>query len=106
MTTDSHFVRAALRRLPAPEPAPGFVDRAFAPAVAATEGSAPLAPAGWIRRVLGVPQFWIGAAAGGAAALLLALVMVRPDAPVAGTQLQVALALHETRTIDVLIDSE
>lgn len=103
MDTDSETLRRALKRMPAPEPRPGFVDRAFAkatsrPAARRTSGLAHLASR-W--------ETWIGAALGGAVAAALTLILLRPlDQVNQPAPMSISLALNETRAIDVLIDSE
>ena len=106
MDTHTETLRRALKRLPAPEPRPGFVDRALAnatrePAARAKERSRGLVhlASRW--------ETWIGAAFGGAVAAALTLLLLRPvvEQP-AATPMGISLALNETRAIDVLIDSE
>ena len=106
MDTHSETLRQALKRLPAPEPRPGFVDRALAnatrpPAARAQERS-------WgLGHLLSRWETWIGAALGGAvAAALTALILLRPMEQPAPTPMGISLALNESRAIDVLIDSE
>jgi hypothetical protein len=103
--THSDTLRQALKRLPAPEPRPGFVDRALAnatrqPAARAKEKSMGLA------HLVSRWETWIGAALGGAVAAALTLFLVRPVEQPAPTPMGISLALNETRAIDVLIDSE
>lgn len=105
MDTDSEILRQALKRLPAPEPRPGFVDRALAnatrqPAARARERSMGLAhlASRW--------ETWIGAALGGAIATVFTLFLLRPLEQPAPTPMGISLALNESRAIDVLIDSE
>lgn len=118
-TPGSDALRRALKRMPAPEPRPGFVDRALANATrepiarhperrdASRMGLAHLASR-W--------ETWIGASLGGAVAAVLMLILLRP--PLAGMDgtdganqpapapMGISMALNETRAIDVLIDSE
>ena len=105
MDTHSDTLRQALKRLPAPEPRPGFVDRALAnatrhPAARAKERSMGLA------HLVSRWETWIGAALGGAVAAVLTLFLLRPVEQPAPTPMGISLALNETRAIDVLIDSE
>jgi hypothetical protein len=52
-------------------------------------------------------ETWIGAALGGAvAAVLTAVILLRPVEQPAPTPMGISLALNESRAIDVLIDSE
>ena len=105
MDTDSEILRQALKRLPAPEPRPGFVDRALANAT-----REPAARAG--KRSMGLAylasrwETWIGAALGGAVAAALTLFLLRPLEQPAPAPMGISLALNESRAIDVLIDSE
>jgi hypothetical protein len=103
--THSETLRQALKRLPAPEPRPGFVDRALAnatrqPAARATERSVGLA------HLVSRWETWIGAALGGAVAAVLTVILLLPVEQPAPTPMGISLALNETRAIDVLIDSE
>lgn len=105
MDTSSETLRQALKRLPAPEPRPGFVERALANAT-----RQPAAPAK--ERSIGLGHLfsrwetWIGAALGGAVAAVLTIILLRPVEQAAPTPMGISLALNETRAIDVLIDSE
>ena len=102
---DFQTLRAALRRMPTPEPRPGFVERAFARAVAQQRGPQAVALPGRLRSFATRWETWAGAALGGAVAAALMLVLLRPVEPAdAGPKL--ALTLHETRNVDVLIDSD
>jgi hypothetical protein len=105
MDTHSDSLRQALKRLPAPEPRPGFVDRALANATRGPEKGPTL-----LARVFGRWETWVGAALGGAVATVLTLVLLRPMDITNGQQATVpvgiTLALNEARAIDVLIDSE
>ena len=103
MNSKPDTLTAALKRLPVPEPRPGFVDRALARAVAHREQPA---ARGERRSFLLQWQTWAGAALGGAFAAAIVLMLVRPDADVRPAKPVLALALNETRDIDVLIDSE
>lgn len=97
MDRDSEILRRALKRMSAPEPHPGFVDRALANAAAATPLRTGLA------HLFSRWETWIGAALGGAVATLLTIVLLRPADPLPA---DITLALNEMRNIDVLIDSE
>jgi hypothetical protein len=96
--TDSEALIQALRGMPAAEPRPGFVDRALANAT----GVALNRPA-TLRHVAMRWETWFGAALGGAVAAALTLLLVRVVDPAPPG---IALALNETRDIDVLIDSD
>jgi hypothetical protein len=103
--TPSETLRQALKRVPAPEPRPGFVDRALAnatrqPAARAEERSRGLA------HLVSRWETWIGAALGGAVAAVLTVILLLPVEQPAPTPMGISLALNETRAIDVLIDSE
>jgi hypothetical protein len=105
---DSESLRQALRRMPTPEPRPGFVDAALARAADAHRPRAASAPASTRRwpAFLGRWETWLGAAMGGAVAATLTLVLIGPVRQSEAPPLGIALALHEARDIDVLIDSE
>lgn len=94
---DSEILRRALARMPAPEPRPGFVDRALAKATHRKP------PRSRLTHLATRWETWIGAALGGAVATVLTLVLLRPPEP---NPTGITLALNETRDIDVLIDSE
>jgi hypothetical protein len=99
--THSETLRRALKRLPAPEPRPDFVDRAFAKAT-----REPAQRRSGLAYLAGRWETWIGAALGGAVATVLTLMLLRPmDQPVP-EPMGITLALNEARAIDVLIDSE
>lgn len=101
MDTHSETLRRALKRLPAPEPRPDFVDRAFAKAT-----REPAQRRSGLAYLAGRWETWIGAALGGAVATVLTLMLLRPmDQPVP-EPMGITLALNEARAIDVLIDSE
>lgn len=102
---DFQTLRTALRRMPTPEPRPGFVERAFARAAAQPQGSQAVALPGRLRSFATRWETWAGAALGGAVAAALMLVLLRPvETADAGPKL--ALTLHESRNVDVLIDSD
>jgi hypothetical protein len=104
---DLHTLRQALRQMPTPEPRAGFVERAFArAAVQSREEQAVFLP-GRLRNFAMRWETWAGAALGGAVAAALTFVLLRTvDPPAVSQQPQLALTLHETRNVDVLIDSE
>lgn len=109
---DFETLRQALRRMPVPEPRTDFVDRALARAVSAApdaqthQTTRQTRTAGRLRHFATRWETWVGAALGGAAAAALTLILLRP-VDTAGPQPQkIALALNETRNVDVLIDSE
>lgn len=103
MDNDSEKLRQALKGMPVPEPRPGFVDRALANATTARHESAASRLSG-LRYLATRWETWIGAALGGAVAATLTLILMRPFEPAAPGV--ITLALHETRDIEVLIDSE
>ena len=103
---DFQTLRQALRRMPTPEPRAGFVERALARAAAQQRGSQAVALPGRLRRFATRWETWAGAALGGAVAAMLTFVLLRPVDTTLGPQPQLALALNETRNVDVLIDSE
>ena len=101
MDKDSDILRRALQRIPAPEPRPGFVDRALAKATAQAAPSR-----SGLTHLATRWETWIGAALGGAVATALTLFLLRPTEPDSSGPPGITLALNETRDIDVLIDSE
>jgi hypothetical protein len=94
-------LRAGLRALPVPEPRRGFVDRVLQNA---TQASAPARPRR-MRAVLRRPTTWWAAGAGALAATLawVAILWVQPDA---AAEPRLMLALHESREVPLVIDSE
>jgi len=122
VNNDSDALIRGLRAMDAPEPRPGFVDRALAnatgvPAVNGTAGrgtashrplEGPLESYGW-RHVARSWETWLGAALGGvlggAVATALTILLMRPAVPHPGEQ-AITLALNEQRSIDVLIESD
>jgi hypothetical protein len=104
---DFQTLRQALRRMPSPEPRAGFVERALARAVAPSRGQQAQSLPGRLRRFATRWETWAGAALGGAVAAALTFVLLRTvDTAAVSPQPQLALALHEARNVDVLIDSE
>src|SRR5690349_15602726 len=109
---DDNFqtVRTALRLMPAPEPRAGFVERALARAAAQQRSVQVAALPGPLRRFATRWETWVGAAlgtaVGAAAAVTLTFMLLRPVDTTMDPQPALALALHETRNVDVLIDSE
>lgn len=97
MDKDAEILRRALERIPAPEPRPEFIERAFA---RATRSASP--PRSRLAHLASRWETWIGAAAGAAVAVVLMLMLLRPTTQEPG----ITLALNEMRDIDVLIDSE
>jgi hypothetical protein len=102
-------LRRALKRMPEPQPRPGFVDRALANATAAARTMPPprtrtrlSALRGFVARW----ETWAGAALGAAAAVALTVVLLRPIESTSVQAPSIGLALNEAREIDVLIDSE
>ena len=98
MDKDAEILRRALKRIPAPEPGPEFIDRAFAKA---TGSAAPSRSR--LAHLASRWETWIGAAAGAAVAVILMLVLLQP---MGSRDPGITLALNEMRDIDVLIDSE
>lgn len=105
MDNDSEMLRQALKRMPVPEPRPGFVERALANATQADCKSAAPRP-GRLRHLATRWETWVGAALGGAVAAALTLLLLRPLDSSIPNPSGISLALHETRDIEVLIDSE
>ena len=101
MDTHSEPLRRALKRMPAPEPRPGFVDRAFAKAT-----SKPEARASGLAHLASRWETWVGAAMGGLVATVLTLFLLRPADQASPEPMGITMALNESRAIDVLIDSE
>lgn len=102
---DFQTLREALRRMPTPEPRPGFVERALAQAAAQQQAPQAVALPGRLRRFATRWETWAGAALGGAVAAALMLVLLRPF-DTADPRQPLALTLHEARNVDVLIDSD
>jgi hypothetical protein len=102
---DFQTLRQALRRMPTPEPRAGFVERALVRATAQQRTEQASLPAR-LRRFLSRWETWAGAALGAAAAAAMTLILLRPVDTTESSRPQLALTLHETRNIDVLIDSE
>ena len=100
-----HTLRQALRRMPTPEPRVGFIERALARAAAQEPTTQALLPAR-LSRFLSRWETWAGAALGAAAAAAMTLILLRPVDSTQGPQPQLAMSLHESRNVDVLIDSE
>jgi len=87
--------------MPVPEPRPGFVDRVLTNATAVQRSQKPSR----IRAALARPLTWWAAGAGAVAASVvwLVLVSVRTGVP---AEPSVTLALHESREVSLVIDSE
>ena len=102
---DLQTLRQALRRMPMPEPRAGFVERALARAAAQQRTEQASLPAR-LRRFLSRWETWAGAALGAAAAAAMTFILLRPVDSTQASRPQLALTLHETRNVDVLIDSE
>lgn len=98
MRVDEQQLVLALRGLPAPEPRPGFVDRAIGNAVSSRGRTSIFA------HILSSWETWVGAVVGAAAATLLTLGLLR--SPMLSAGQPVALSINEVRNIDVVIDSE
>ena len=102
---DFQTLRESLRRMPTPEPRPDFVERALARATSQQRVPQVAALPGRLRHFATQWETWVGVALGGAVAAALMLVLLSPvGSPGAGPQL--ALTLHESRNVDVLIDSD
>jgi len=109
VNNDSDALIRGLRAMDAPEPRPGFVDRALANATGVAAGRrtldrAPATGRGW-RHVAMCWETWLGAVMGGAVAAAVTVVLMSPARPHQGEQ-AIALALNEARSIDVLIESD
>ena len=99
MDQDAEILRRALKRIPAPEPRPEFVDRAFAKAT----GQSSVPPRSRLAHLASRWETWIGAVAGAAVAIVVMLMLW---SPMKHREPGITLALNEMRDIDVLIDSE
>ena len=113
VNNDSDALIRGLRTMAAPEPRPGFVDRALANATgvaAGQRGSERTAEEhsskrlDW-RHIAMSWEAWLGAALGGAVAAALTILLMPPASPHQGEQ-AITLALNEARNIDVLIESD
>ncbi len=102
---DFQTLREALRRMPTPEPRPDFVERALARAAAQQQAPQAVALPGRLHRFATRWETWARAALGGAVAAALMLVLLRPI-DTSNSPQPLALTLHETRNVDVLIDSD
>jgi hypothetical protein len=101
---DFQTLRDALRRMPTPEPRVGFVERALARAT--QQRATPALLPARLGRFLSRWETWAGAALGAAAAAAMSFILLRPVDSTQTSRPQLALTLHETRNVDVLIDSE
>jgi hypothetical protein len=101
---DFQTLRDALRRMPTPEPRVGFVERALARAT--QQRATPALLPARLGRFLSRWETWAGAALGAAAAAAMSFILLRPVDSTQTSRPQLALTLHETRNLDVLIDSE
>nr|WP_298719108.1 hypothetical protein [uncultured Steroidobacter sp.] len=99
MDKDAEILRRALERLPAPEPRPEFIERAFAAATRRQPQSRSR-----LAHLVSRWETWVGVLVGAAAAAALIFTMWPPllNRETRG----ITLALNEMRDIDVLIDSE
>ncbi len=88
----------ALRHLPAPQPRPGFVDRALARAT-----QRPQRHSVW-PAFLNHAETWAGVAAGALLAVAVCFAVWR--APTTSPSQPIKLAVNEVRQIEVLIDAE
>ncbi|HKU15471.1 MAG TPA: hypothetical protein VJQ52_13825 [Steroidobacteraceae bacterium] len=107
---DFQTVRNALRRMPTPEPRAGFVERALARAAAQQRSVQAVALPGPLRSFATRWETWVGVAlgtaVGAAVAVTITFMLLRPVDTTMDPQPALALTLHETRNVDVLIDSE
>jgi hypothetical protein len=94
----------ALRKLPVPDPSPEFVNRAIARAVGAPQSSS--SRFGALARSVARWETWFGAAIGGAVVATIMLVVLHVQDTGISSAPEVTLALNESRSIDVMIDSE
>lgn len=101
--SDDDILIEALRKLPTPQPRPGFADEALAKATRATHGTSGTAAP---RSALMRPQIWFAAAAGAVFAAALTWFLMQPLAPGALHAGDIALRMNESRNIDVLIESD
>lgn len=101
---DFQTLRQALRQMPTPETRAGFVERALARAAAQQRETPPSIPA-HLRHFVSRWETWAGAALGAAAAAAVTFILLRPVDSAVSQPAQLALTLHETRNLDVLIDS-
>jgi len=74
---DFQTLRQALRRMPTPEPRPGFAERALARAAAPQRVAQASLPAR-LRRFMSRWETWAGAALGAAAAAAVTIMLLRP----------------------------
>jgi hypothetical protein len=101
---DFQTLRDALRRMPTPEPRVGFVERALARAT--QQRATPALLPARLGRFLSRWETGAGAALGAAAAAAMSFILLRPVDSTQTSRPQLAVTLHETRNVDVLIDSE
>lgn len=95
----------ALRDMPQPEPRPGFVDKALAEAARRNSASSATWRGAVVRHVATRWETWVGVAIGAIAAAALTIFLLQP-AGLGDPKSDITLALHEIRSIDVLIESE
>lgn len=106
VNNDSEALIQALRGMPAPQPRPGFVDRAITNATAVTNPAGARPHSGRLLHVATRWEAWFGAALGGAVAVAVTLLLLRPVVQTTPREDGITFALNEARAIDVLIDSE
>ena len=99
MTSDREPLRNVLKRMPLPPPRRGFADEAIANAIARSPHSQRME-----RNLFARWETWAGAAMGAVAAVLVTVMLLRPALPT--VESGVTLAVDESTTIDVVIDSE
>jgi hypothetical protein len=102
---DFDTLRQALRRMPTDETPAGFVERALARA-AAQQRETPTSPATRVRHFVSRWETWAGAVLGAAAAAAVTFILLRPIDSTVSQQRQLTLVLHETRNLDVVIDTD
>lgn len=101
MTSEREPLNEALRRMPVPPLRAGFAEEALSRAAAAT----PPIPRSRLAAI-GRWETWMGAAVGAALAVMATVFVMRPNVSVAPDETAIALAMDESRNVEVLIDSE
>lgn len=94
----------ALRNMRAPEPRPGFVDRVLANQTRTAGPVSIPSPPGRLGFLITRWDAWFGTLGAGAAAVLTLLLLksLNPSVP---NERAITLALHETRDIEVVVDT-
>jgi hypothetical protein len=101
MSDELEKLRERLRAMAVPEPRPGFVDRVLTNATAAPRPQ----EQSRIRAALARPLTWWAAGTGAVAASIAWLVLMSVNTGVPAEP-SVTLALHESREVSLVIDSE